>query len=158
MVGGEQRHAIDRASGARKQWGREWEQDEGDERGDQLEQDVGDSQPLCRRARADRRHGGTGRGSDVLPDNERQALLESDRARIKSRQGYGDRGRGRLHYRGHDQSGDNQRQETDDSGQPTDAGRAEDCGQVRRVERLRKAAHALLERGEAIEDEREARE
>jgi hypothetical protein len=75
VVTSQQRHSVDGFRGADEERGDNGEKHQRDQRSDQLEQDVGEGQPFCGAARADRRHRGTGRRSDVLPNDQRASLV-----------------------------------------------------------------------------------
>ena len=81
-----------------------------------------------------------------------------DRPGVEGRDRDRDRRRRGLHDRRHHEADDDQLQKADRSVDPSDARRAEHGGQIRRMQALREAAHALLERRQPVEDEREARE
>ena len=133
--------------------------DERDDRRDHLEQHVSEREALGGRARADGGERRTRRRPDILSDDQRRALLEPDRACVERRERDRDRrGRG-LHHRRHREADDDQLQKPERAREPsrrpampsTD-GRSDGC------RLLREAAHALLERGQPVEHERETGE
>ena len=158
MIGSQQRHAVEGVRGADDERHGDGKQSQCDQGRDHLEQDIGERQPLGGRARADGRHCGTGRRSDVLPDDQRAALVHSNRAGVIGRERDSDGCRRRLHHRGHHEPNHNQRQKAKRAGRPTNSGRPEDGGQVRRMQALGEPSHALLQRRQSEKHKREAGE
>ena len=127
-----------------------------DHRGDELEGDICDGQPLGGAGGADRRYRGTGRGAYVLSNDERQRLIEADRAGIERGQRDCDRGGRGLHDGRHQGADRSQQQHTGEAREGDDAGFVHDRREVRGVQLLGEPAHALLQRRQPDQDQREA--
>ncbi len=156
MVGGKECHSVDRRGEDFHQLRGERKGHDRDERRYHLEQHIGDGEALGRRAGTDGRQCGARRRADILADDQCRALLQAHRSGVERRNGDGDGGGRGLHDRGHHQADDDQGHEADQPRAPANPRRTEHRGQVRWMQALGQASHALLEGRQPVKHQREA--